>query len=244
MAELKALIFDQDGVIADTERDGHRVAFNRAFQQSGIDREWDVAHYGELLKISGGKERLRREIPDDDTVKKLHKLKTDIFMQMLIDGQMQLRPGIARLIREAHDQGIKLAVCSTSNERSVNTLIRSLLGDDVHGWFDEILAGDVVTEKKPSPQIYRLALERLSLEPDQCVVIEDSRNGLLAAMGADLPCVVTQNIYTANEDFSGAELVVDCLGDPGGTVAKVIASRVTLPPLQSVALKHLRMLVA
>ena len=244
MAQLKAVIFDQDGVIADTERDGHRVAFNRAFEQMGVDRTWSVDHYGELLKISGGKERLRSEIPDDDTIKQLHKLKTDIFMQMLVNGEMDLRPGIARLVHDTHERGLKLAVCSTSNERSVNTLVRTLLGEDVHGWFDAILAGDVVTQKKPSPQIYKLALERLSLDPAECVVIEDSRNGLLAAKGADLPCVVTQNIYTANEDFSEAHLVADCLGDPGGPAANVIASRVSLPPIEYVMLEHLETLIA
>ena len=243
MAQLEAVIFDQDGVIAVTERDGHRVAFNRAFQRAGISKSWDVAHYGELLKISGGKERLRSEIADDQTVKDLHKLKTDIFMQMLVDGEMALRPGVARLVRQAHEQGLKLAVCSTSNERAVNTLVRTLLGADVHGWFDAILAGDVVTQKKPSPQIYQLALERLSLAPTQCVVIEDSRNGLLAAKGAELPCVITQNVYTAHEDFSAADLVVDCLGDPQGPAATVIAARVPLPRLQYVTLEHLQMLI-
>ncbi len=243
MAELKAVIFDQDGVIADTERDGHRVAFNRAFRQAGLDIEWDVARYGELLKISGGKERLRTEISDDEIIRQLHGLKTDIFMQMLEDGEIALRPGIARLVREIHGAGVKLAVCSTSNERAVNTLVRTLLGADVHGWFDLILAGDVVTRKKPSPEIYQLALERLALDPADCVVIEDSRNGLLAAKGAGLACLITHNDYTRDEDFSEADLVVDCLGEPQGPPAGLIASRAQLPAFECLTLKHLQMLI-
>ena len=233
MAELEAVIFDQDGVIADTERDGHRVAFNRAFGQFGHAIEWDAATYGGLLKVGGGKERIRhylvREGADtgvddlDALVKELHRCKTDIFMEIVEGGQLALRPGVARLVGEAHEAGLRLAVCSTSNERAVNTLVRTLLGAEAYGWFDAILAGDVVKAKKPSPEIYNLAKEHLGLAPENCVVIEDNHNGLAAATGAGMRCVVTVNDYTRSENLTAADLVVTCLGDPNGERAEVLA---------------------
>lgn len=249
---MKALIFDQDGVIADTERDGHRVAFNRAFEEEGLDVSWSVEHYGRLLKIAGGKERMKTVVYGDDFtkdlgdkeefIKKLHKRKTDIFMEMVAEGELALRSGVRRLIDEAHRAGLKLAVCSTSNERAVHTLLRTLLGEEVYGWFDVILAGDVVKRKKPSPEIYDLAAERLCLKPYQCTVVEDSRNGLLAAKGAGMLCIITQNEYTAAEDFREADLVLDCLGDPGGETAHVISANVDVGPLEFVSIKHLKSL--
>jgi len=254
VSQMKALIFDQDGVIADTERDGHRVAFNRVFEEEGLGVCWSVQRYGELLKIAGGKERMKTVVYSDEFtkdvsdkeayIKKLHKRKTDVFMEIVSQGQIALRSGIGRLVREAHQDGLKLAVCSTSNERAVHTLVKTLLGEEAYGWFDVILAGDVVTEKKPSPEIYHLATERLSLNPDQCVVIEDSRNGLLAAKGAGMRCVITQNAYTAAEDFSEADLVLDCLGDPGGETAQVISAKIDVGPLEYVTTEHLAKLFA
>jgi HAD superfamily hydrolase (TIGR01509 family) len=254
VAQMKALIFDQDGVIADTERDGHRVAFNRVFEEEGLGVSWSVERYGQLLKIAGGKERMKTVVYSDDFakdvgdkeayIKKLHKRKTDIFMEIVSRGQIALRSGVARLVREAHQNGLKLAVCSTSNERAVHTLVKTLLGEEAYGGFDAILAGDVVTEKKPSPEIYHLATERLRLDPDRCVVIEDSRNGLLAAKGAGMRCVITQNAYTAAEDFSEADLVLDCLGDPGGETAQVIAATIDVGPLEYVTTEHLAKLFA
>lgn len=233
MAELNAVIFDQDGVIADTERDGHRVAFNRAFKEFKLNIEWDVKTYGGLLKIGGGKERMRHYLKRegleknieniDALIKEIHKRKTAIFMEMIESGQIELRPGVARLIAECHDGHLKLAVCSTANEKAVNTLLRTLLGEEVYGWFDIILAGDVVKKKKPDPEIYNLAKERLMLPPEDCLVIEDNRNGLLAAKSAGMRCIVTVNGYTQNEDFTGADLVVTCLGDVDGEKAEILA---------------------
>jgi HAD superfamily hydrolase (TIGR01509 family) len=254
MSRMKALIFDQDGVIADTERDGHRVAFNRVFEEEGLGVCWSVERYGELLKIAGGKERMKTVVDSDQFTKdvgdkeaylrKLHKRKTDLFMEIVTRGELALRAGIRRLVREARGAGLKLAVCSTSNERAVHTLVRTLLGEEAYGWFDVILAGDVVGAKKPSPEIYHLVAERLDLPPHDCLVIEDSRNGLLAAKGAGMRCVITQNAYTAAEDFREADLVLDCLGDPGGETARVIAARVDLGPLEFVTLDHLGKLFA
>jgi HAD superfamily hydrolase (TIGR01509 family) len=221
---MKALIFDCDGVLVDTERDGHRVAFNRAFAVKGYDIEWDVELYGKLLEVAGGKERMRHyldsngwpaeTVDKDALIKELHKLKTDLFMQIIESGQLPLRPGVARLIDEAISANITLAICSTSNERAVNLVAGRLLGPERKAHFSEILAGDVVSKKKPDPEIYNLASQRLGAGPSECVVVEDSRNGLLAAKAAGMRCLVTTNGYTKNEDFDEADLVVSELGDP------------------------------
>jgi HAD superfamily hydrolase (TIGR01509 family) len=252
MAMLKAVIFDQDGVLADTERDGHRVAFNRTFQEFNLDIAWNVETYGELLKIGGGKERMRHYIIReglesqfadlDELIKKLHQRKTEIFTGLIETGQIGPRPGVKRLIQEIHDANLILAVCSTSNERAVNTLVRTLFGDEIYGWFDLILAGDIVKHKKPDPEIYTLASQKLGVKPAECIVIEDNRNGLLAATGAGMKCLVTVNDYTKAEDYREAELVVSCLGDPEKELATVLSGKrghdltfegyVTVPLLQ------------
>jgi HAD superfamily hydrolase (TIGR01509 family) len=228
---IKAIIFDCDGVLADTERDGHRVAFNKAFAQKGYAIEWSVELYGKLLEISGGKERMIHYLDSygwpsnvvdlatpygadkDALIKELHKLKTDLFIQIIESGELPLRPGIARLIDEAIAADVTLAICSTSHERAVNLVAEKLLGSERKTRFSAILAGDVVSKKKPDPEIYNLASERLSLEPSKCVVIEDSRNGLLAAKAAGMYCVITTNGYTKEEDFTEADLIVSELGD-------------------------------
>jgi len=228
---MKAIIFDCDGVLVDTERDGHRVAFNKAFAQKGYAIEWSVELYGKLLEISGGKERMIHYFDSygwpsnvvdlatpygadkDALIKELHKLKTDLFIQIIESGELPLRPGIARLIDEAIAADVTLAICSTSHERAVNLVAEKLLGSERKTRFSAILAGDVVSKKKPDPEIYNLASERLSLEPSKCVVIEDSRNGLLAAKAAGMYCVITTNGYTKEEDFTEADLIVSELGD-------------------------------
>ena len=223
MTSLKALIFDCDGVLVDTERDGHRVAFNRAFAKKGLNVEWDVPLYGELLKVAGGKERMcyyfdttgwPAGVTDKNVfIRELHKLKTGCYMQIIDSGQLPLRSGVARLVDEAIAANIALAVCSTSNEQAVNMVIERMLGPERKSRFAFILAGDVVSRKKPDPEIYNLVLGSLGLQPQECVVIEDSRNGLLAAKSAGTKCLITTNGYTENEDFSEADLVVSELGD-------------------------------
>jgi HAD superfamily hydrolase (TIGR01509 family) len=222
---IKALIFDCDGVLVDTERDGHRVGFNRAFEQMGIDAEWSVELYGKLLLVAGGKERMRAYFDEygwpegadtaearDELILKLHKLKTEITSGLVAEGGLPLRPGIARIVDEAIAAGVKLGVCTTSNPKFIDAVL-DLFGPDRKAKFDFVHAGDVVAKKKPAPDIYLLALETLGLPTHECMVIEDSRNGLLAAMGAGLPTLVTTSTYTIDEDFTGAAKVVPELGD-------------------------------
>lgn len=240
---MKALIFDCDGVLVDTERDGHRVAFNQAFARQGLDVEWDVDLYGQLLKIAGGKERMRHYFDghgwpagvDDreEFIKRMHTLKTDLYMQIIESGQLPLRSGVRRLVDEAIEAGVNLAVCSTSNERAVHLVVEKMLGMQRKAEFRAILAGDVVSHKKPHPEIYQLAKQRLSLRGEDCVVIEDSRNGLLAAKGAGMHCLVTISAYTADEDFSEADRVVSELGDPPDEM-------VTLESLEQMVAKEVR----
>jgi HAD superfamily hydrolase (TIGR01509 family) len=233
---MKALIFDCDGVLVDTERDGHRVAFNRAFAEAALETVWDVATYGELLKVAGGKERIRHHFETvgwpqaarndvDAFVASLHKRKTDIFTEIVASGQLPLRPGIVRIVDEVLAAGGRLGVCTTSNPKSVSGVL-DLMGSQRKGRFEFVLAGDVVSRKKPDPEIYLLARERLATAPSRCVVIEDSRNGMLAALGAGFPCLITTSTYTKDEDFRGAARVVPELGDPPGKV-------ITLADLES-----------
>ena len=228
---MQALIFDCDGVLVDTERDGHRVAFNRAFAAAGIDAEWDPDTYGELLSVAGGKERMRHFFEqngwppgagDDHTafLADLHKSKTALFAEIIASGQLPLRPGITRIVDEAIAAGVRLGVCTTSAARSVNGVL-DLMGAERKNRFEFVLAGDVVSKKKPDPEIYLLALERLGLPPAECRVIEDSRNGLLAAHGAQIPCIVTTSTYTTEEDFGEAVRVFPELGDPPGEVVSL-----------------------
>jgi HAD superfamily hydrolase (TIGR01509 family) len=220
---MKALIFDCDGVLVDTERDGHRVAFNRAFAALELDTRWSVDYYGELLKVAGGKERMRHhfethgwphaaDADHDAFIADLHKRKTAIFTDIIAGGGLPLRPGIERIVDEALAEGIRLGVCTTSAAQSVSGVL-DLLGPDRKSQFEFVLAGDVVSKKKPDPEIYELAKSRLGLPQHECIVIEDSRNGLLAAIGAGLPCLITTSTYTTNEDFTGAIGVVPELGD-------------------------------
>jgi beta-phosphoglucomutase-like phosphatase (HAD superfamily) len=222
---VQALIFDVDGTLADTERDLHRVAFNRAFHDAGLDWCWDVPTYGRLLKVSGGKERIRHYIhavhPEleargevDRLVRELHASKTDIYLQLLRDGEIRLRPGVERLLREARHRGFRLSIATTTTPENVASLLGSTIGNGVVQWFDVIGAGDIVAEKKPSSDIYRYVLDRLHLPAASCFAFEDSANGLRAAAGAGLRTIVTPTSYTLHEDFTGAFSLISDLGEP------------------------------
>lgn len=222
MTKLKALIFDVDGTIAETEKNGHRVAFNRAFAAADMNWYWSVDFYGELLKISGGKERIRFYIeqyqPDLQTkedltifITKLHLAKTEYYLQLLEEGAIPLRLGVKRLMGAAREQGIRLAIATTSALPNAMALVEKFLNSD---WFEVIAAGDIVGSKKPAPDIYYYVLQQMNLEPEECIVIEDSLSGLQAATTAGLKTIVTVNNYTENQDFSDAVLVLNHLGEP------------------------------
>jgi HAD superfamily hydrolase (TIGR01509 family) len=223
MHTTKALIFDVDGTLAETERDGHRPAFNTAFADCSLDWHWDETLYGELLAITGGKERMRHyaetyapEIaarPDfDDLVRRLHLTKTAHYVRLVGEGRLPLRPGVANLIAEARATGLRLAIATTTSPENVTALLDASLAPGSSDWFEVIGAGDVVAAKKPAPDIYHWVLDRLALPASACLAIEDSENGLRAALGAGLRCVVTVSEYTRGQNFSGAKQIVDNLG--------------------------------
>jgi HAD superfamily hydrolase (TIGR01509 family) len=227
---LQALIFDCDGVLVDTELDGHRVSFNQAFKEAGLQTEWSAARYGGLLSTAGGKERMRRHFDEtawpmghqdrDALIAQLHKLKTNLFMDLISAGKLPLRPGVQRIVDEAIAAGVTLAVCSTSNERAVHTVVDRMLGQARSAKIT-VFAGDVVAAKKPAPDIYDLAAKTLNISPSNCMVIEDSNNGLRAAKAAGMRCIVTKSIYTLDEDFSLADKVVNTL-DEGVTIKQCV----------------------
>ncbi len=256
---MSTLIFDCDGVLADTERYGHLPAFNQTFREFGLPVQWSEEEYGRLLKIGGGKERIASIItpelvaaaglptdPDEQAaeIAKWHKRKTAIFTEMVTDGKLPPRPGIRRIITAAQDAGWKLGVASTSAEAAVHAILEHAVGAERAARFDVFLAGDCVPKKKPAPDIYLLAPERLGVPPHEVLVVEDSRNGLLAAVGAGLRCVMTVNGYTQEEDSSESILVVSSLGDPGGEATTVIANRSAARPGDWITLEDLEACIA
>jgi len=205
---LAALIFDVDGTLAETE-EVHREAFNQAFAEAGMDWHWDRPLYRELLGVTGGRERLLAFAPrtPEAEIARLHRLKTAHYTKMVEEGQVTLRPGIESLIAQAHADGLKLGIATTTSRANID----ALLGERV-GWFDVIMSGEDAPAKKPDPAVYRLVLERLDLPAGRCLAIEDSANGLRAARGAGLDVVVTVSVYTGGEDFAGALAVFPDLG--------------------------------
>jgi HAD superfamily hydrolase (TIGR01509 family) len=252
---MPTLIFDCDGVLADTERYGHLPAFNATFEEFGLPSRWDEEEYAERLRTGGGKERMATlfrdpgfveaaGIPDNekersDLLLKWHRTKTARFKRIVADGELPPRPGIARLIPAALNAGWTVTVASTSAEESVRAVLQNAVGRVVADRVP-LFAGDVVTAKKPDPAIYRLALDALGADPADTLVIEDSRNGLLSAVGAGLPCLITVNGYTRGENFDQAVLVVSELGDPDRPPIEVLANRCAARPGDYVTLGDLQ----
>jgi HAD superfamily hydrolase (TIGR01509 family) len=237
---MKALIFDCDGVLADTELHGHLVAFNRMWQKAGVPWRWSEEQYAEKLKIGGGKERMRalfsepafqavHRVPSDEPAQKellaqWHTQKTAIYQEIIASGNVPGRIGIKRLAEEALAAGWLLAVASTSAKPSVDAVLRFTVGDVTAAQF-KVFAGDIVPKKKPAPDIYLFASQELGVPPDRCIAVEDSRNGLLAATAAGIKTVVTTSYFTTAENFDEAVLVLDSLGDPDGQACTVLANR-------------------
>jgi HAD superfamily hydrolase (TIGR01509 family) len=221
---LKALIFDVDGTLADTES-VHLQAFNHAFADQGLDWHWDEALYTQLLEISGGKERMthywKQVHPNmkdivgsglTDTIEHLHALKTAAYESAVQSGAVKLRPGVLDIIHSAHQLGLRLAIATTTSPVNIAVLLRNAIGPDWKELFLVIEDASTAPKKKPHPQVYVQTLARLGLPSDQCLAIEDSSNGLRAAVTAGLKTIITQNRFTAHHDFSGALQVLPDLG--------------------------------
>jgi HAD superfamily hydrolase (TIGR01509 family) len=237
---MKALIFDCDGVLADTELHGHLVAFNRMWQKADVSWRWSEQQYAEKLKIGGGKERMQAlftepafqavyPVPKDESAQKQllaewHSKKTAIYQEIIACGNVPGRIGVKRIAEEALAAGWLLAVASTSAKPSVDAVLRFTVGEETASHF-KIFAGDIVPKKKPAPDIYLFASRELGVAPEGCIAVEDSRNGLLAATGAGIRTVVTTSYFTAGENFDEAVLVLDSLGEPEGKACTILANR-------------------
>lgn len=227
---LRALMFDVDGTLADTEPQGHLPAYNRAFKELGLGWQWSKKLYRQLLLLPGGRERIEHYLsehapdlgPHRDEIERnrkawvesLHRLKSQHFRERLEAGEVTLRPGVRRLMLEAGQTGLQLALVTNASRASLEPFLEYTLGPDLRGHVDVIASGEEVTHKKPAPDLYRLALRRLGRRPGECVALEDSAMGLAAARAAGIPVVVTVNADTRDQDFSDALLVVDRLGEP------------------------------
>jgi len=238
MKHLRALIFDVDGTLAETE-ELHRLSFNAAFPEFGLNWAWDQPMYRDLLAVTGGKERIRYYIDSFDRtvdlsperIKQIHERKTAIYTARMAEGALAPRPGILRLIHEAREAGVKCAIATTTSRPNIDALLQSAFAPDAVTWFAAIAAGDEVARKKPAPDVYTLALERLGLPADDCLAIEDSRNGLDSARTAGLDCVITISPYTDGQDFSAALRIVDHLGDATTPNSAIMGGAVTLAML-------------
>jgi HAD superfamily hydrolase (TIGR01509 family) len=254
-SELKGLVFDVDGTLADNEHNGHRAAFNLAFGDAGLNWVWDSPTYNRLLKVYGGKERIRHFIehdqPDLDApeglevfIRELHQQKTRRYAELLKNGTIPLRPGVGRLLKEARAAGLRLAIASTSSPDNVAGLLRVTLGEESVTWFEVIACGDIVARKKPAPDIYEYVLRQMGLSGAECLAIEDSHSGLAAARAAGLETVITVNAATRDQDFTGAAIVLDQLGEPGRAFEVLAgdagdATYVDLPFLRRIFLSQL-----
>ena len=222
MSELKAIIFDMDGTLADTE-ELHRRAFNLAFRETACPLHWSRREYRQLLSISGGRERIYHCLQQlgadvaglEQTVDAVHRRKSALYRQILVSDSIELRPGILRLVRECRAAGLQPAIATSSSTSNVNTLLRRTFGSTGAGLFPVIVTCDLVADKKPSPAVYLHALSELDLEAQHCIAMEDTANGNRAALAAGIKTIITTHALTRDNDFSGASLVLNHLGEPG-----------------------------
>jgi len=218
MSRLEAVIFDVDGTLVDSERDGHRVAFNEAFEEAGLPDYWDVDTYGQLLKITGGARRLAFWLENHgsstteaaELAERLHKRKTQIMRGLIADGRVQPRPGAHQLIDALEASRVQMHVATTGTRAWVEPLLNYAFGKRFH----TVITGTEVSDLKPSPAVYLEVLRRTGCPPEHAVAVEDSGNGVQAAVAAGLRCLAAYNPYTRNDDLSGATLVADGLTDP------------------------------
>jgi HAD superfamily hydrolase (TIGR01509 family) len=232
----EALIFDVDGTLADTE-EMHRQAFNLAFGACRLDWNWDAPIYCDLLRVTGGKERIgsyieRLRLPAmqrsrlHGLIPEIHRAKTRLYRELIEVGQVKVRSGVRRLVMEARNAGMRVAIASTTSPENIEPLVSAGLGPCAMGWFDTIAAGDVVANKKPAPDIYNVALKRLGVDPARAIAVEDSAIGVESAKAAGLFTVATPNIWTRTQDFKAADLLLGSLGDPEEPLAPADEARV------------------
>jgi len=217
-ARLEAVVLDVDGTLVDSERDGHRVAFNRAFEEAGLGDRWDVERYGDLLAVTGGQRRLNayfeeQGMPEDERQQlacRLHGRKTEIFTEMASQGEIEPRRGVPEFLGELADAGVRLAVATTGSRRWVDPLLERLFGLER---FEAIVGSEEAPEREPDPSAHELALKRLGLSAAAVPAVEDSANGLRAAKAAGLACAIVANDYSREQDFGAADLVLGGFGD-------------------------------
>ena len=221
MSELKAVLFDVDGTLAETERFGHLVAVNEAFKPVGLDWEWSAELYGELLKVTGSTERINHYVatysPEyrhinenlDELIAEIVKHKNANYKRIAESGEIPLRPGVERVLREIHESDVRMGIATTTTPQNVDALLIGNIGGDVLDWFEIIAAGNIVPEKKPAPDVYDYALQQMGLKPEDCLAVEDSENGVLSAVAAGLPVLVIESEYSTDHDLSAAALIVD-----------------------------------
>jgi HAD superfamily hydrolase (TIGR01509 family) len=224
---LRALVWDVDGTLAETERDGHRVAFNRAFTARSLPWQWSEQHYGRLLAITGGRERLLYDMASRaaaptaieeraQLAHTLHRLKNDFYAEIVRQGQIALRPGVLELLRDCRDAGVRMAIATTTSRTNVAALLAATLGSRWSEWFEVVVCGEDVTRKKPDPEVYSRVLQGLQLPAAAAVAIEDSPAGAAAARAAGLQVVLTRSAYFAEADATAATAVGPGLDDASG----------------------------
>lgn len=250
---LKALLWDVDGTIAETERDGHRVAFNQAFWACGLPWRWSVERYGELLAVTGGRERLMHDmttrsdaptLPDerDALARTIHQRKNVLYAEIARSHGIPLRPGVRKLMEQCRARGIRMAITTTTSKGNVDALLRTHLGTGWAGWFAALVCGEDVTRKKPDAEVYVKALQRLGLGPLDTVALEDSPSGVAAACAADVPVVVTRSAYFSRATFDGAIAIGPGLDQRAGWRPELpVAASTTFVGLDDLIAWHQRM---